>query len=192
MSIAPTIDRRRAYRALDSRPIPAEVLERLARAGHQAPSFMNNQPWRFITITDAAVLSALRATLTPGNYWGLNAPAITAVVTRAEWDGQLPDGRQFAWFDTGMAAMAYQLQAVHEGLTVHPIAGFDEPSARAALKLPEGVVLLTLLILGYPGDQGHLNDKHRELEAGPRTRKPLEQVFAWNSWDPTLAPPTKA
>jgi hypothetical protein len=75
---------------------------------------------------------------------------------------------------------------------VHPIAGFDAGKAREVLNLPEGAVLLTLVILGYPGDAGTLNEKHREIEKGPRTRKPLDQVFAWNSWSQALVPPPKA
>ncbi|MDD2395092.1 MAG: nitroreductase family protein, partial [Sphaerochaeta sp.] len=75
------IEERRAYRALDTKPIAQEVLVRLAQAAHTAPSAMNNQPWRYITVTDETMLSKIKDTLSPGNYWAKKTPAIVAVVT---------------------------------------------------------------------------------------------------------------
>ena len=40
------------------------------------------------------------------------APAITALVTNFDWDARLDNGRDYAFFDLGMAAMNYQLQAI--------------------------------------------------------------------------------
>jgi len=191
MGILRQIEERRAYRALDTRPIEREVLLRLAAAAHLAPSAGNNQSWRIVTVTEPGRLEALKTTLSGGNYWAKKAPAIAAFVTRAEWDLRLDEGRDYALFDLGMAAMAFQLQAVEEGLRVHPIAGFDAKAAKAVLGIPEDAVLETLVVLGHPGESSGLSEKHLESERGPRIRKPLEEVAAFDAWDDRLLPPAK-
>lgn len=188
MSILKTIETRRAYRALDTKPIAQELLLRLAEAAHLAPSCMNSQPWRIITVVEPARLDALKASLTPGNYWAKKAPAIAAFVTQLDWDARLDGGRDYALFDLGQAAMAYQLQAVEEGLYVHPIAGFNPSIAKAALDIPESAILETLIILGYPGDLTSLSEKHQAGEIAPRSRKPLEDVAAFDAWNERLLP----
>ena len=188
MPILAQIDGRRAYRALDSRPISTEVLVRLAQAAHLAPSFANMQPWRIVTVTAGEHLTALKEALTPGNYWAQKAPAIAAFVTELDWDGRLDHGRDYAFFDLGQAAMNYQLQAVEERLVAHPIAGFNAEIARKVLGIPDNAVLVALVILGYPGDPSHLNPRHLESERSLRSRKELEQVHANDVWLPGLVP----
>ena len=191
MEVLQEIERRRAYRALGPEPIDRATLSRLAEAAHLAPSSMNNQPWRIVTATEPATLAALRASLTPGNYWALKAPAVAGFVTSADWGLRLPDGRDLAWFELGMAAMAYQLEAVHEGLVAHPIVGFDAKAAAAALGLPPEATLVILVVVGKPGDASGLSAKHLESENGPRIRKPLDEVAAFEAWNDRLLPRAK-
>lgn len=191
MPLLKSIEARRAFRALDSAPIRKEVLSRLAEAAHLAPSYGNNQSWRIVIVADVARLEALKAALTPGNYWAKKAPAIAAFVTSLDWDGRLDGGRDYALFDLGMAAMAFQLQAVEEGLISHPIAGFNQAAAKQALDIPETAILETLVILGYPGDPSGLSEKHLASETSARVRKPLDEVVAFDAWNERLVPPAK-
>lgn len=188
MELLKQIAQRRAYRAYSDRPIPESTLERLARAAHAAPSFMNRQPWRIVMATDPEVLQSLKGALTAGNYWAKPAPAIAAFVTSPEWDGRLDGGREYALFDLGQAAMALQLQAVAEGLIAHPIAGFDAATAKKVLGIPDSLILETLVILGFAGDPAGLNERHRASEESPRLRKPLDEVFARDRWNEALFP----
>lgn len=192
MPILNAIEKRRAARALDEAPIPRETLERLVEAAHLAPSCMNNQPWRIVSVADPDRLAALKETLSPGNYWARKAPAIAAFITRVDWDARLDGGRDYAFFDLGMAAMAFQLQAVSEGLVAHPIAGFNPAAAKEVLGVPEEAVLVTLVVLGFPGDPSGLNEKHLASERSERTRKPLKEVSAFDAWNDGLLPPRKA
>jgi nitroreductase len=192
MPLITQIEKRRANRALSEIPIPRETLMRMAEAAHFAPSCANSQPWRIVIVSDREKLAALKASLSPGNYWAQKAPAIAAFVTSPDWDARLDHGRDYAFFDLGMAAMNFQLQGVEEGLFVHPIAGFDPSVAKQALGIPEGAVLLTLIILGFPGDSSQLNEKHLAGEKSERSRKPLEEIVGFDSWAPTLEPKPRA
>jgi len=192
MPILSQILKRRAYRALSENKISMDTLGQIAQAAVLAPSCANSQPWRIIIVSDPARLEALRKALTPGNYWAQKAPAIAAFISSPDWDARLDHGRDYAFFDLGMAAMNFQIQAIEEGLIVHPIAGFDPALAKLALNIPENAVLMTLVILGYPGDSSNLNEKHLASEKSERSRKPLEEVFAFDSWNENMAPKPKA
>jgi len=192
MPLVEQIEKRRAFRALGDAPISRETLMRLAEAAHMAPSCANSQPWRLVIVSDPDRLTKLKGSLTPGNYWAQKAPAIAAFVTSPDWDARLDHGRDYAFFDLGMSAMNFQLQAIEEGLVAHPIAGFDPAIAKQALGIPEAAVLMTLVILGFPGDASLLNEKHLASEHSPRSRKPLQEVVAFDFWDPMIEPKPKA
>ena len=177
---------------MNEKPVAREILTRLVEAAHLAPSCANNQPWRIVTVVDPEILTELKSSLTSGNYWARKAPAITAFVTNLDWDARLNNGREYAFFDLGMAMMNYQLQAVEEGLIAHPIAGFDAAKAKKTLEVPNAAVLMALVILGYPGDVTHLNERHLALERSERSRKPLGEIFAFDSWDNRLEPKPKS
>ena len=187
MALLKAIEKRRAYRALSEEPISREVLLRLVEAARLAPSSGNNQPWRIVTVVDEPYLGNLKESLSGWNYWALKAPAIAAFITRPEWSLRLKE-REYALFELGMAAMNYQLQAVEEGLYVHPIAGYSSVKAKEALALEGDEILLTLVILGYPGESSYLSEKHLQQESSQQERKPVDEIAAFNQWRSELNP----
>jgi nitroreductase len=180
--IIPEIEKRRARRALGNKPIPPEIITRIMNAAVLAPSCANNQPWRFVVVHREPSLAQVKTAFSDGNYWAKQAPLIIAVCTRANLDCLPPDGRQYALFDTGLAAQNCILQAVKEGLVAHPIAGFAPEAVRRTLGIPADVTVITLIIVGYPGDTSTLNQKHREAENTERVRLPQHKVIMYNTW----------
>ena len=69
------------------------------------------------------------------------------------------------------------------GLVAHPIAGFNQETTMEALKIPEEFELLTLIIIGKPGNPEKLSEKHRKVELGVRKRLPLEKVTSKNEFN---------
>lgn len=187
MALLEAIEKRRAYRALSEKPISKEVLLSLVEAARLAPSSGNNQPWRIVTVVDEPYLSNLKESLSGGNYWALKSPAIAAFITKPEWSLRLKE-REYALFELGMAAMNYQLQAVEEGLYVHPIAGYNSDLAKKVLGLEGDEILITLIVLGYPGDSSHLSEKHLQQESSAQVRKPIAEIAAFNGWNSDLNP----
>ncbi|MBC7220827.1 nitroreductase family protein [Candidatus Bipolaricaulota bacterium] len=179
--VNPFLRARRAYRALAPDPIPHEALTRLVEAAHLAPSCFNNQPWRFV-IAEGEALERVRAALSRGNYWAKRAPAILALASHRDLDCKLSDGRDYFLFGCGMATGLLMIQATQMGLIAHPIAGYDPLAVKEALGIPNEYVLITLIVVGRPGEVRTLSDKHRAIELGPRERKPLSAVLAWNKF----------
>ncbi|MFA6505949.1 MAG: nitroreductase family protein [Treponemataceae bacterium] len=182
MEMLPEIAVRRAFRSLSGEPLPEESVVRMLEAATFAPSCFNNQPWRFIAVSDPVVLEKVRAQLPDGNAWARSAPMVILAVTKPSLDCRLDEGRDYAFFDLGMSTMNLMLQAVREGIVVHPIAGFNPKKVKAACAVPDDFVLVTLLICGKQGENPSLSDWQLEREKGPRQRKPLSEVVSFNSF----------
>lgn len=175
--------KRRSRRAISEAELTETDLNVLVRAAHLAPSCFNNQPWRFVLVEEPAKLDRIKESLPGGNYWAKKAPLIVAVVSRQDLDCELSQGRIYYKFDCGLAVENLLLQATEMGLVAHPIAGFNPDVTRDTLKIPAEFELITLVIIGKPGDPEELSDKHRKVELGERKRLSLEDVVSKNEFD---------
>jgi len=176
------IEKRRAYRGISETPIEEDVLDRLITAATYAPSCANKQPWRFVAVRSGSAREKVQSALAGGNYWALKAPLYVLAATKPDLDCQLQDRRDYALFDLGQAVMSLEYQAVHEGLIVHPIAGFKDVKLKEEFGIPDDYILVTIIVVAYPGDDVSLNEKHRELEHAPRSRKPRQEVVSYDEW----------
>jgi iodotyrosine deiodinase len=57
---ADLLHRRRTVREFDSRPVPRDIIESCIRAAGSAPSGANQQPWRFVAVSDPTVKQQIR------------------------------------------------------------------------------------------------------------------------------------
>ena len=176
------IEIRRAKRALSDRRIPADIIRRVLTAATFAPSCFNNQSWRFLVVTEDEALKKVHDALSDGNYWVKPAPAVVVVATKLEFGCRLNDRRDYALFDCGLATENLMLQSFKEGLYAHALAGFDPIKIKTAFQIPEAYIVITLVALGYPGDEAGLNEKHRQLENSPRNRKSESEMICYNAW----------
>ena len=176
------IEIRRAKRAISDKQIPDEIIQRVLTAATFAPSCFNNQPWRFVVVNNEEQLAHVKANLLDANYWAMKSPVIILVSTNLELDCRLNDKRDYALFDVGIAVENLILQTTRERLIAHPIAGFKPLPIKEYFGIPSEYILITLIVLGYPGDESHLNEKHRALEHSERNRKLLEEVVMYNFW----------
>ncbi len=179
-SINEHIEARRAKRALSTDPVTQEEVELLIQAAHLAPSCFNSQPWRFVVIEDEETLGAVKEAMPKGNYWTRPAPVIIAVTSHRDLDCELSDNRDYFLFGCGMAVGNLMIQATQMCLIAHPIAGYNPVKVKEILGIPEDYILITLVIVGRAGDVSQLSNQHREIELGPRDRKPLSEVMASN------------
>jgi len=117
-----------------------------------------------------------------GNYWTAPAPVIIAVASQRDLDCTLSDNRDYFLFGCGMAVGNLMIQATQMDLVAHPIAGYNPVKAKEIMGIPEDYTLITLIIVGHPGDVSQLSEQHRESELGPRDRKSLPKVMARNRY----------
>ena len=174
MHVIEAIERRRAYRSLESTPITDELIKELARCAGLAPSCFNNQPWRFVFVKDPDVLSEMHKTLSRGNRWVQRASMMIAVFSRKEDDCNI-QGREYHLFDVGMATGFLLVRATELGLVAHPIAGYNEGKVKKTLGIPEDMSVITLVNVGKKSES--LNELLSEDQRRTEMERPNRYEF---------------
>lgn len=153
---------RRSIRQYQNRPVERELLVDLLRAAMAAPSAVNKQPWEFVVVTQPERMSVLQAGLPYAKY---NAPAAIVVCGVPEWAQNEPTGSY--WVQDCSAALENMLiAAAGLGLGtvwtgVYPVAARVKVVQRV-LGLPEGVIPLGVVLVGYPDEQKPPRTQYRE------------------------------
>ena len=194
MELQEAIEARRARRSLAPEPVPDALVHDVMERVRLAPSCFNNQPWRFVFVRSAGPLAAVKASLTKGNAWAQAAPMIVAVLSRRDLDcvteSRDRPPREYYRFDTGMATAYLQLLLTEAGLVAHPIAGYSESAAAAAVGAPEGMSVVALVIVGRLAAETSplLSEKQRAGELARPARKPADEVAFFDRYPVTAEP----
>ena len=163
--VNPTIDcimTRKSVRQFANREVSAETIETLLKAGMAAPSAMNKQPWKFVVVQDKQLLKTLADTMP--NIRTTTAPLAIVVcgdMSIVDKSGNPSVNWQFdcsaATQNLLLAAEAMGLGAVWTG--VHPYE--DRLAAvKRALILPEHIIPLNVIPIGYPKGEALPKDKY--------------------------------
>jgi nicotinate-nucleotide--dimethylbenzimidazole phosphoribosyltransferase len=194
---------RRDIRRYRPDPVPPEILRQVLGAGHQAPSVGHSQPWRFIVISsqgtrDRAALLAdrervrqadlltaeRRAMLLDLQLDGIREAPVGIVVAcdrRTPATGVL--GRaSFADADMWSCACAVEnmwLAARAAGLGLGWVTLFQPAELAELLRLPDGVVTLGWLCVGWPDERPPDPGLERR---GWSQRMPLDDVVLAERW----------
>lgn len=156
-----TILSRTSVRAYTDQKVEKTKIEKLLRAAMAAPTAVNKQPWHFVVIEDKHVLEQIAEEI-PTAKMAARAPLAITICGDMEkaLDGE---GRGF-WVQDASAATENLLLAAHAmGLgavwtSVYPIKDKVE-ATRALLKLPETIVPLGTIVIGYPKEKPLPKDK---------------------------------
>jgi nitroreductase len=181
MDILPELRDRRSPLVFDERDIEKEKIDALVEAARWAPSCFNNQSWNYVFVQkDDSTRKDLEKALSTGNEWAKSAPCLVAVGTKPDEDCRT-NGLPYYAYDAGLSVMSMVVEAEHQGLRVHQIAGYDEEKVRKTLGFSEGYRVIVLFALGYEGKiksaWDKLEQRTRDKLAQPRTRKPREENF---------------
>lgn len=178
--IHPLFTQRWSPRAFTGDSITEGQLLTLLEAARWAPSAYNAQPWRWIHVRrDSPSWNPILASLVEFNQgWAQHAAALVVLVSarQAVFPGKT-EATPNAWhsFDSGAAWASLAFQATLSGLASHAMAGFDEPSLREAIGLPQTHAIETVIAIGVPGRQDRLPETLRSRES-PNARLPLADI----------------
>jgi nitroreductase len=152
---------RRSIRRYTDREVPDELIRGLLAAAMQAPSAGNQQPWQFVVATDRGLLNRLADVLPYGKM--LTQAPLAIIVC-----GDLRlEGNKGYWVQDCSAATQNLLLATHASglgavwLGVYPM---EERVAalRSVLSLPERVIPLAVISIGYPAEEIPPVDRYQE------------------------------
>ena len=174
MDVLKAISDRRSHRAYREEQLPAEVLDAILKAGLEAPSARNRQPWHFSVVQDAELIQEVHdeAARVMGREGSPRfADPDFQIFYRAPTVIFLFGEEDFPWtqVDCGIAVENMALAA--EGLGVGSvILGLPKPAfmggradeLRKKLQCPEGYDFVIALALGYAADTKDAHDLREE------------------------------
>ncbi len=167
-----TIFEHRSVRSYKPDPVPEAILQRILEAGTRASNTGNMQVYSIVVTTDPAI----RKELSPCHFGQPMVTAAPVVLTFCAdvrrfslWcrqRGAEPGYGNFVWFVNGaidaiLASQNIALAAEAEGLGICYLGTTTYNAAEIAevLDLPEGVVPVTTVTMGYPDRMPPLTDR---------------------------------
>lgn len=146
------IFKRRSVREFTDMEIPISQVEHLIKAGMQAPSACNSQPWEFLIVENEKDKKAI-SEMSPYAKPAANANKI--IITMANLD-TLEKTRTLDWFSQDMSACTENilLQATIEGIGAVWLGFYPDTERiekiRNYFEIPENIIPFSVIPLGFP------------------------------------------
>lgn len=163
-AVLDNIATRTSIRSYLDKKVEKEKIQQLLKAGMAAPTAKNKQPWHFVVVTDGQLLADLGGTLHNAR---MASGAPLAIVVCGNLNKALDgNGREF-WVQDASAATENILLAAHAmGLGAVWTGMYPEPERvsvmKKLLKLPDNLIPLNAIIIGYPGEKVAPKNKFKE------------------------------
>jgi nitroreductase len=155
------IYKRRSIRKYTSQPVPEKNIIEFIKAGMNAPSAGNQQPWHFVIIDDRGILKEITK-FHP--YSQMLHQASTAILVCGDLDLEKNEGY---WVqDCSAATENILLEIADQGfggvwLGVYPRKDRVE-GIRKLLRIPPGIIPFSLISIGYPAENKELKNEFKK------------------------------
>ena len=161
---------RYSERRFDPRPVEQEKLDRILEAGRVVPTACNYQPQRFYVLRSRDALEKLKQV----THFHYNVPLMILVCYDANTVWRNPGDRWYREYNSGeqdasIAATTMMYEAEELGVHSIWIRGFDSQTVAQVYVLPQNIVPVMMLGLGYPTDQSKPHAWHFR-------RMPIEEM----------------
>jgi nitroreductase len=175
MDIIDAIMNRQSIRHYLDKDVGDDIIKELVKAGCQAPSAHNRQPWAFIVTKDKEKMNEIALNST---YAKFLPTASAAIIVCSHFDPlqqipALPSPNLHSSQDVAAAAENILLAALNYGLGTCWIGDINDALLRRLFDIPADYRPMIIIAVGYP-DPGHMTPK--------RKRKPLDEVLHWDMW----------
>jgi len=168
MRVIEAIRKRYSCRAYQEKSIEREKLDSIFEAARLAPSAKNTQDWRFVVVTDSQTKRRVAQTTNRPEVFE-KAGAIIAACSNS--DEVMRCGQAIGPIDVAIALEHICLQATELGLGTCWIGSFYPEKVRQILGIPENIVIIELMAIGYPADS----------KPQPK-REPIENIVCYERW----------
>jgi nitroreductase len=173
MDIFQVIRDRRSIRKYKDTPIERDKIEQVLDAARLAPSWKNQQCWRFLVLTEpgnrAKLLDAFPDD-NPGKKAIATAPVVV-VVCADPAESDVENGIEYFVADTAIAFEHLCLAAHALGLGTCWMGWYNEGLIKRSLGIPDAIRIVGITPLGYP-----------DQDPKPRPRKELGEIAFFDQW----------
>lgn len=157
-----TIMGRRSVRRYIDTPVSQDIIETLLKAGMAAPSASNRQPWEFVVVTKKEILEQL-AEVTAYTKMLHQSPVCLIVCGNRERFYSDTDAQGYWVQDCSAATENILVAAASLGLGTCWCGVFPRmknvEAVAGLLGLPEGILPMNLIALGYPSGDTSVKEK---------------------------------
>lgn len=166
-------DKRYSVRKFKDQPVEREKLLKILEAGRIAPTGCNYQPQRILVIEDKEAMDKIRQ-CTPCHF---DAPLILMICydKTTVWKNKV-NGTIGGDVDASIVTTHMMLEAAELGLGTTWVGLFHHQKARELFQMPDYLVPVALLTIGYPADDAVPHPWHTK-------RFDLEHTVFFNSFD---------
>lgn len=161
MEVMEAIHTRRSIRKFQQKAVPDDLVTDLLAAAMSAPSAGNQQPWQFVVITDREILGKVPG-LNPYAAMAKDAPLAILIcgdLALEKFPGYWVQDCSAATQNLLLAAHCKGLGAVWTG--IYPLDDRVEGFMKLC-NLPEKVIPLALVVIGYPAQTLPPEDRLRK------------------------------
>ena len=163
MELLEGLQTRRSIRTYTDQPVARDQLREIIRLGTMAPSGMNNQPWRFVTIQSKEILQKLAQHTKYSHIVGKASACIAVFVDRTAMYHEVKDHQS-------MGACIQNLLLASHGMGLGAVWLGEilksEKEVRDLCGLSNEMELMAVVALGHPAGKG-----------GRADRRPVEEVL---------------
>jgi len=184
-------------------PVPDEVLARIIKAAHHAPSVGFMQPWNFLLIQSPHTKKKIHDIFLRANEQAADMfePEQSAIYQKLKLEGIIESpinlvitcdrdragpvvlgrthDKSMDLFSSVCAVQNLWLAARAEGVGVGWVSIFNKKELKQALKLPKSVTPVAYLCIGYVE---HFYTEPELKSAGWRERLPVEDLLCFDEW----------
>jgi nitroreductase len=151
------IKERYSVRKFDSRKVKDGDLEKILNAGNLAPTGCNNQPQRIYVLKSEEAIEKLKG-CTRSHFDAPNALIVCydkTLVWRRKYDG-----KSCGVADASIVTTHLMLAAHDIGVGTTWVMSFDPKALVEAFDIPENIVPVAILVMGYPHIDAKPADMH--------------------------------
>ena len=150
---------RYSVRKFKNTSVRTEDLDLVLEAARNAPTAGNRQPQRILVITAEEDLRKIDLC----TKCRFGAPVVLLVCSDPAVSWTRPfDGEKSDWVDASIVTTQMMLQAADIGLGTTWVMYFDPAKLKSEFSLPEKLVPVALLVMGYPADDAAPSEKHSQ------------------------------
>ena len=157
MEFEKLIEERYSVRSFRQEHLPQNIIDKILKAGHIAPTGCNNQPQRILVLNSEKAIDKLKG-CTKCHF---NAPTAMLVCHNKDesWK-RVYDGALSSPVDAVIVATHMMLAAHNEGVGSCWVMHFNPEAMKSAFNIPENVEPVALLVMGYPAEDAKPLDMH--------------------------------
>ncbi|MDD6565076.1 MAG: nitroreductase family protein [Clostridiales bacterium] len=172
MDFDKVISERYSVRKFKNEHLSQDVIDKILKAGHIAPTGCNYQPQRILVLNTDESLEKLK-NCTKCHF---DAPTAMLVCYNKDesWVRKYDDAMS-APYDAAIVTTHMMLKAYSIGVGSCWVMHFDPFAMRDAYNIPDNVIPAALLVMGYPHNDAEPRDMHSQY-------RPIDEVVKYDTF----------